>query len=468
MAFRLVSPVKRSGSSQVYFAQRIPKAILHRARGLKLAVPVGPERVTVRISDSATTVRVSLRTADASVAKIRQAEVAAFFETFWQSLRTTKAISLTHRQCVALSGEIFRAWTADEGQTLEVERQPDGSLAFVEDTFTPAEGWQAALDHLSELGDDIEPEQLEGTFGPIIRSVLRSHGIAEVDRPSWAMLLREFRRALRDALLIQQRQANGDYAPSPAQDRFQRFEASGATPQVTAAKHSLVGLVDDWWAEAKPAGRTDKTHESYTATFKRFAKFVGHDDAQRVTAEDVVRFKAERLASGISPKTVKDSDIAGLKSVFGVAVANRVLVANPADGVKVIRAKPTRTRSKGFTPEEAAALLAASSAYVGTSREKPKTTAAKRWVPWLCAYTGARVGELAQLRKEDVRTDNGMSIITITPEAGTVKDKEAREVVLHAHLVEMGFLDFVAGSVGGHLFFNAKPGEGTRGKRTAT
>ena len=117
------------------------------------------------------------------------------------------------------------------------------------------------------------------------------------------------------------------------QDRFQRFEASGAAREVKAARHSLVGLVDDWWAEAKPAGRTDKTHESYAAIFKRFAKFVGHNDAQRVTAEDVVRFKAERLASGISPKTVKDSDIAGLKSVFGTAVANRVLTANwPAAG----------------------------------------------------------------------------------------------------------------------------------------
>jgi integrase len=28
--------------------------------------------------------------------------------------------------------------------------------------------------------------------------------------------------------------------------------------------------------------------------------------------------------------------------------------------------------------------------------------AAKRWVPWLCAYTGGRVGELTQLRVKDI------------------------------------------------------------------
>ena len=90
-------------------------------------------------------------------------------------------------------------------------------------------------------------------------------------------------------------------------------------------------------------------------------------------------------------------------------------------------------------------------------------SAAKRWVPWLCAYTGARVGEIVQLRKKDVRHEAGVWIITITPEAGTVKDKEAREVVLHAHLAEQGFPQFIKGSGEGYLFLAAKPGKDIRG-----
>jgi integrase len=73
-------------------------------------------------------------------------------------------------------------------------------------------------------------------------------------------------------------------------------------------------------------------------------------------------------------------------------------------------------------------------------------------VPWLCAYTGARVGELAQLRKEDIRRDGAHWIATITPEAGTVKTNEARDVVLHKHLAEVGFTAFVKGASSGHLF----------------
>jgi len=74
----------------------------------------------------------------------------------------------------------------------------------------------------------------------------------------------------------------------------------------------------------------------------------------------------------------------------------------------------------------------------------PQTAAATRWVPWLCAYTGARVGEIVQLRKQDLRSVGGVWVLRITPGAGTVKNKEAREVVLHPHLVEQGFPEFVS------------------------
>ena len=97
--------------------------------------------------------------------------------------------------------------------------------------------------------------------------------------------------------------------------------------------------------------------------------------------------------------------------------------------------------------------------------------ALKRWAAWLCAYTGARVGEIVQLRRQDVRRDAalGAVIVTITPEAGTVKTKEVREVVLHEHLEAMGFWQFVEQSGrAGYLFLNANPQDdwagGRRGK----
>lgn len=87
-------------------------------------------------------------------------------------------------------------------------------------------------------------------------------------------------------------------------------------------------------------------------------------------------------------------------------------------------------------------------------------TAAKQWVPLLGAYSGARVGELCQLRAEDVRQDDGIHYIRITPDAGTVKSGMFRDVPLHDHVVGEGFLDFVKKSGSGPLFYRSRPRRG--------
>jgi integrase len=81
-------------------------------------------------------------------------------------------------------------------------------------------------------------------------------------------------------------------------------------------------------------------------------------------------------------------------------------------------------------------------------------SAAKRWVPWLLAYTGARIAEITQLRKEDVKVDGDIHFIRITPDAGSVKTGEFRDVPLHPHLIELGFLEFVSASDNGPLFYS--------------
>ena len=188
--------------------------------------------------------------------------------------------------------------------------------------------------------------------------------------------------------------------------------------------------------EAKATGRKPSTYESYRNTIAGLVTFLGHDRATEVNPEDVVRFKDHRLASinprtgkPISGKTVKDSDLAGLKTLFGWAVSNRKLTSNPATGITIKLGKPQKLRGKGLTEEEARAILSAAMKVDGVGR----TDAARRWVPWLAAYTGARVGELAQLRRQDVTKEGDHWVLLLTPEAGTTKTNEARKVVLHPH-----------------------------------
>src|SRR5690606_18327989 len=124
------------------------------------------------------------------------------------------------------------------------------------------------------------------------------------------------------------------------------------------------------------------------------------DDANAVTNADIVRFKDFRLEQGKNPRTVKMGDLSALNALFTWGMDN-LKVANHPGTVKLKVPKPTKNRSQGFTDEEATAILSAALAYRPAGKEPDQITEAKRWVPWLLAYTGARVGEMAQLRRED-------------------------------------------------------------------
>ena len=72
--------------------------------------------------------------------------------------------------------------------------------------------------------------------------------------------------------------------------------------------------------------------------------------------------------------------------------------------------------------------------------------AAATWVPPSVSTAipnRARVCQLAQLRKQEVRQEGEHWVIRLTPEAGTINTNEARTVVLRPHLIELGFPAFV-------------------------
>ncbi len=471
MLYRLVRPMKRSGSSIPQFVQRIPADVRHRAIGRTLTIPLsGNTSAAVKITAKTDTVRFSLRSRDPAEVKIRQGHAAAQLETIWKGLRSTEPVFLTNRDAHALAGDLYRAWAdGSRERDLAATYQPQSRTWLIErpNEIPPEEAEQGFAAAARRLTEAAENDDLEAALGPIVDRLLLAKGIAEVDPECRPVLLNAFLMALRDAFEHRQRIAAGDFTPDPKAARFPEWTPQEAKPQPhPSAKVTLTGLVDAWWQEAKAAGRKPSTYESYRNTVAGLVTLLGHDDATRVMPEDVIRFKDHRLASvhprtgkPISAKTVKDSDLSGLKTLFGWAIVNRMLSVNPAAGITIKLGKPAKLRSKGLTDAEAQAILTAASKVV-RGGERPQTAAAKRWVPWLCAYTGARVGELAQLRKQDLRQEGEHWVIRITPEAGTVKTNEARDVVLHPHLVEQGFPEFVAIAPPGHLFLRpAKTGD---------
>jgi integrase len=62
---------------------------------------------------------------------------------------------------------------------------------------------------------------------------------------------------------------------------------------------------------------------------------------------------------------------------------------------------------------------------------------------------------MIQLRKEDVRREAGGWVIRINPEAGDTKTNDYRDLPVHEHLIEVGFIEFLQQSKPGYLFCDA-------------
>jgi integrase len=138
--------------------------------------------------------------------------------------------------------------------------------------------------------------------------------------------------------------------------------------------------------------------------------------------------------------------------VFRWALRQKLITSNPFANVRIdVPPKNQHRETKALLAHEIKTILAAA---LAIDPLQTKTDAARRWAPWLCAYTGARVGEITQLRGVDVIQQDGIPAIKITPEAGTVKNRKARTVPLHPHLIEQGFLEFAKANGKGPLFHN--------------
>jgi hypothetical protein len=105
-------------------------------------------------------------------------------------------------------------------------------------------------------------------------------------------------------------------------------------------------------------------------------------------------------------------------------------VVVPAARINIDLKSRSSEKRRGYTDEEAKIILRAARA---------AEEAHKRWVPWVCAYTGARIAEICQLRPEDIKKIDGIWCIAFAAEAGSLKNVNSeRAVPVHSALEDEG------------------------------
>jgi integrase len=263
-----------------------------------------------------------------------------------------------------------------------------------------------------------------------------------LDAASQAMFLDYVTRDFFASLALLARRARGDHGPDHWAEQFPPYERS-TDPNLTAW-----ALFERWIAKARPAY---STVDRWRAVFLRLQSDFPNTNAVALLPEQMQAWANSLISAERTARTVADVWVRAARTVFAWAIEERLISRNPFTGWRLKVPKKIRMReTKAFIDDEIKTILNAALAI----KVRSKTDAAKRWCPWLAAYSGARMGELTQLRGVDIVNSNAIPAMKITPEAGTIKTGKARTVPLHRHLIQQGFLTFAKSGGNGPLFYN--------------
>lgn len=404
----------------------------------------------------------SLDTGDAREARKRYAAFAGEYDALIERLEApatptaeaeqVQTIAVTPGDLHALAGALWR-WLLDH-----YAASPAPSEAFSK--TAPNGPWGATLEPWSGQRYQIQqarrahvPAADQGIVAKFVGDFLAKKriGLGTTDRRAFCEAARD---AIDGALGDLQRRFRGDLTDSPMLARYPdaRPDAPRTRPSV-----KITGLIEAW--EKGRENIRQRTRDEWARRLRQFSEFLGHDDALAVTGKDLRRWRDHLRTKDYEAKTINESCIAPLKAIFAAAEAEDVFKANPFASLK-IALKEDKTQEKPvrpYTGAEAAKLL--------TAARKRKD--ALRWLTWLMAYTGARINELSQLRKEDVLKAGTIPFLrfpTSDAKGHELKTGSSRrDVPIHNALVAEGFLKWVAQAKAGWLFEDLP--EGRYGRR---
>jgi integrase len=306
------------------------------------------------------------------------------------------------------------------------------------------------------------------------------------DSGGYAKLCEYLASARHAALDTSYRAAHGEIAPEPEGGivtRVRERSAARAKPGET-----LLELFEKWAAEmlAKNAldgkrGKRADTINQDRKVVQQFVAFVGNERAvDSITPEeiadyrDVLRDLPPKWASHNALKRLNMRDAAvkarelDLPRVAFTTINKHLStisplytwlrkhprwagMKNPVDGLHYDDVKGANPRPPFTTPVLNKILQ--SPLFAGFIADGDEHKAGnqhvddwRKWIPLVCMFTGARIGEIAQLRVGDVRQEHGVWMIHIAHDdsAGqSTKSGHSRPAAVHSKLEAIGFLAFV-------------------------
>ncbi|MGJ5051143.1 DUF6538 domain-containing protein [Bradyrhizobium oligotrophicum] len=404
--------------------------------------------------------KVSLQTRDPAEAKVRHARALAELEARWANLRAGPK-SLTEREAHQLAVVAHDRWLEQYRDNPSQQTFWDTELG--DRLFAPPKTRKELLAEVERLcnfsvldGPEDKIFRMEEWCLQAADDSLALHGLV-VDDQSRRTLARATAAAIQRASLTLAKLAKGEFVSNSLFSPMGLVSASSISLPPQRAV-SFRDLLDGWSAERRPVA---KTVYEWSRVIRELEKYLGHSDAHRLTPEDLVEWKRSMVSAGLRAKTIQGSKLSPVRAILQWGVQNKLIGSNAAEGISLDVKSKQGEKKRSFTDAEAKVVLRAA-----LSERDP----VKRWVPWIGAYTGARLSEICQLRFEDVLEIEDIWCMKFVPEAGSLKTSGSERIVpVHPALIESGLLSYVAQVKSGPLFaalspdkFGKRGGNGTK------
>ena len=223
---------------------------------------------------------------------------------------------------------------------------------------------------------------------------------------------------------------------------------------VSTGKEKTLRDVYDRWKASGDKPRTSDTIAACNRALVMYESFAPGKALNDITREQGDAFRAWLRGNSKTTKTARDR-LNWLKSLLKYASQTlQWITRHPWEGLAIDTdaASPRRPWSEAelqtvFTTPLHTAHVLPTAWHSGQD--------AAYWIPLIGLFSGARLGELCQLRTADVQTIEGVPVLVLTDDGEDQRIKTSagrRSLPIHSELIRLGFLKYVdtvsaAGSV---------------------
>lgn len=430
---------------------------------LRIGVPDDVRHLWPRRADGSDAVdayRASLRTSDRNEAATKAHEIIADYRRQFDDLRANAKPApltpITDDLVAYIGGRIERDVLALDDLLRTNPSLMKGmvgrGIAYLSDSSVTRPAWQDLGDYLSTG----QHEDITAIHSAILRGLKADMPVGRLDsakrgaeaacaaltiRVDWGSpraraALQKIMRALVKAWQSVSERNSGEVVETPEPIAAPDNIAPVAVSQAPSAK-TLRDVVPLWQQHSTLTDNAIQRTARALALFEQAVGAIPLRSLEKSHGAAFLRFLKDSKARGFAAKTAHNHASA-IGALMTIAVREDLIDSNPLD-LTMDKSAGSKKREP-WHAEDLNAIFGSDLFADTIPHDFPTWRNAApqdgRVLLLLLAHTGARIGEIAQLRGEDFIVRNGVEAIRITAEAGTVKtDASERVVPLAEHLV---------------------------------